>query len=356
MALLARLLLALAIAFATDALLFRTGWYERLLEPDSSTANVERMIAVERAKLTVPARYHVVSVGDSRMGFFVRHGNQRSGAAGFRFGALSLGGAPPRCWPYLLRAVDPGADRYSAIIIPLNDYDDLDADEVLAERLTDVQYLSGQLRLSDLPEFTLSHPEWSTRWQVLRAMLFKGFAYQQDVHAFLERPQARLDKVRLFRGWEQWVYDYKGETRSLAGIEVDLPTKTVKFPPGTPEDVRNLIDRVLKADPVPYNGTMATYRRRWLGKIVDRYRGSRTRLIFIRLPSVPIPLPPHPVNGGSSIRQFAREPHVTVVDENFFEPLSKPELFTDLWHLNGAGCERFSIMLSDEVRRILTRS
>jgi hypothetical protein len=356
-ALLARILLALAIAFAGDALLFRTGWYAQLLEPDSSTANVERMIAAERAKLALPARYHVASVGDSRMGFLVRYGNERSGgAAGFRFGSLSLGGSLPRCWPYLLRAVDPDADRYSAIVIPLNDYDDEESDEFLTERLSDLHYLSAQLRLSDLVEFPASHMQWPSRWHAFRAILFKGFAYQNDLRAFLEQPRARLAKVRLFRGWEQWVYDYRGETRSLAGMEIDPLTRTARYPAGTPEDVSDLIDRVLKADPIPYNGLMTAYRRQWLGKIVNRYRGSRTQLIFIRLPRVPIPLPVRPVNPHSAVRQFAREPHVTIVDEAFFDSLSKPELFMDLWHLNRAGSERFSIMLSDEVRRILTRS
>ena len=33
---------------------------------------------------------------------------------------------------------------------------------------------------------------------------------------------------------------------------------------------------------------------------------------------------------------------------------SRPELFMDPLHLNGPGSERFSIMLADEVRRILS--
>ncbi len=344
------------MAFSVDTLLFRTSWYARLLEPDSSAAHVERMIAVERAKLSRSARYHAVSVGDSRMGFFARHGNERHGADGFRFGALSLGGALPRTWPYILRAVDPGADHYSAIIIPLNDYDDEESDEVWAERASDLFYLNGQLRLSDLPEFTRSYVGWQSRWRVLRAMLFKGYAYQKDVQTFLQQPQARFDKVELYKNWQHWSYDYKGEARSLAGLEVDPKTKTATFPAGMPAPVRNLVTRLLAATPIPRNGTMAAYNRYWLGKIVDRYRGSKTRLIFIRLPRVPLPLPIRPANPKSTVRQFAKEPHVTIVDEFHFDSLSQPDLFMDPWHLNGVGIERFSIELSNEVRRILTKS
>lgn len=349
-------MLAVATLFAADSALFRSGWYIRLLEPDSSTATIERIIDAERAKQSKPARYQVVAVGDSRMGFFVRYANERNTGAGFRFGALSMGGALPRCWPYILRAVDPDANRYAAIILPLNDYDDIDTGETLAERLSDLNYLNGQLRLADLPEFAGSFVEWPSRWQAARAILFKGFAFKKDVQEFLQAPRERLKKRSVYKEWEQWVYNYKGESRSLAGLEIDRKNKKATIPEGVPADVGELIKGLMLADPAPQDGTMAAYRRRWLGKIVERYRGSRTRLIFIRLPRGPIPPEPRAPNPESTVRRFAALPNVTVLDEHFFDSLEKPELFMDPMHLNGPGIERFSIMLSDEVRRLLTAS
>lgn len=99
MSLVLRLLFATALLLATDGGLFHARWYARFLEPDSSAANVERLISLERSRQFAPARSgQIVAAGDSRMGFLVRHANDRHAAAGYRFGSLALGGAAPRCW------------------------------------------------------------------------------------------------------------------------------------------------------------------------------------------------------------------------------------------------------------------
>ena len=49
----------------------------------------------------------------------------------------------------------------------------------------------------------------------------------------------------------------------------------------------------------------------------------------------------------------AQQSNVTLIDEHFFDPLEKPELFRDQLHLNGPGMDRFSLMLTQEVSRIL---
>lgn len=355
MSLAIRLLPAAAILFGMDALLFRSGWYTPLLDPDSSAANVERLIRTERGRQSQNAKFHVVAVGDSRMGFFARFGNERFKDEGFRFGTIAMGGAGPRCWNYMLRGVDPNADRYSAIILPLNDYDDRETLEVLAARLTDLHYLSGQLQVSDIPDFAGSYPEWEQRWQAARGILFKGFLFKKDVQAFAEQPKERIERVRLFKDWAQWVYDYQGESRNLVGLEVDRKNKTAKIPPGAPDHIRGIVEREMLADRPEDRGDMSAYRRRWLGRIVDRYRGGKTKLIFLRLPRSPIPAEDPPANPNSSVRGFAREPHVVLTDEHLFDSLEKPDLFMDPLHLNGKGIELFSNMVAAEVRRILTQ-
>ncbi len=121
-----------------------------------------------------------------------------------------------------------------------------------------------------------------------------------------------------------------------------------------PEEMRGLVDML--SHPPAYNGAMAAYRRQWLGKIVERYRsgGGGTRLIFVRLPRSQFS-PTQPSNPNASVRQWAREPHVTLIDEHYFDSLEKPELIMDPLHLNKADIELFSIALSDEVRRILEK-
>ena len=92
----------------------------------------------------------------------------------------------------------------------------------------------------------------------------------------------------------------------------------------------------------------------WLGKIYEHYRGSPTRLIFLRLPRGGFVRPDQPrYNPHSSVRELAAQPNVTLIDEHFFDSLEKPELFRDEMHLNGPGMDRFSLMITQEVSRIL---
>ena len=56
---------------------------------------------------------------------------------------------------------------------------------------------------------------------------------------------------------------------------------------------------------------------------------------------------------SSSIREFAARPGVLLADEHAFDGLETPELFKDGFHLNNQGCERFSVLLAQEVGKLL---
>ncbi len=90
--------------------------------------------------------------------------------------------------------------------------------------------------------------------------------------------------------------------------------------------------------------------------MLDRYRGSRTKIVFVRLPRGPVVRPDKLVRKKSaSIREFARSPNVLLCDEHAFDSLERPEFFKDAVHLNREGCARFSAMLAAEVSRVLGR-
>jgi hypothetical protein len=86
---------------------------------------------------------------------------------------------------------------------------------------------------------------------------------------------------------------------------------------------------------------------------VDYYRGSGTKLIFLRVPRAPVSPPDPPPKPNSAIRQIASQPNVIVLDERLFNQLEHPELFWDAQHLNKPGMEQFSRILAAEVRRVL---
>ena len=187
--------------------------------------------------------------------------------------------------------------------------------------------------------------------------MFKGFVLQRDIQAFLSNPKKRLEDVEINdRGFEDWTYNYNEDPRSLAGLQIDWALGKATFPPGADQIQRDTVNLSLMRPAAPQTGTFANSQRLWYGRIIDRYRGSRTRIVFLRLARGPVVRPASLVQKKSaSIREFARRPNVLLCDEHAFDSLERPELFKDAVHLNREGCARFSAMLAAEVGRVLGR-
>jgi len=349
----ARLGLALLLFFAIDALAFRTGWYVSILEPNSTAGFLETYLNIEERRPV--GRYRqVLAVGDSRMGLKTRVANVLTGNTGCSFGTISVPGTTPRCWYYMLREVDPGCDRYDAILVPLDGYDDRSW-ENQADRDLDINYLTPLLRVTDLPRFVFSYPSWPNRAHAAEAVLLKGLVYQHDFQAFLEHPHTRLEAARLQEEHAQeWYYNAVWERHSLAGMSVDWNAKTVTLPDWLGPDKRRETEHILLEDPKSISADYASYRRQWLGAILDRYRGSRTRFIFLRLPRGPVLRPDlPPPDPNSTVRQFAAAGRIVLLPENMFDSLERPELFGDALHVNEEGGYQFSMMLAGEIGRLL---
>jgi lysophospholipase L1-like esterase len=104
----------------------------------------------------------------------------------------------------------------------------------------------------------------------------------------------------------------------------------------------------------PQTGRLAVYRRKWFGKIMERYRGTATRVVFYRLPRAPIPRPDSLVTKlSSSIREFQSGPNVLLLDEHTFDSLERPEFFQDALHLNREGAARFSKLMAERLPEAL---
>ncbi len=149
-----RLLATLLFFVGIEGLLFHSGIYAALIQPDSGAGWVESLLRNElrRAK---PDRNQVLAVGHSRMALLPRVANEMKAETGYTFGTIALGGTSPRGWYYELRAVDPTARAYAAIVIPSDDYDEPDGEEDLADRETDPYYLVNRLQLRDLRRFSV---------------------------------------------------------------------------------------------------------------------------------------------------------------------------------------------------------
>ena len=349
------LLLAFVGHFALDGLLFRTPFYASILEPESSTGVFELILWREQQAQTRNGDNLVVTLGDSRFAYSPRLANELTAQTGYVFRHAGVAGTDVRSWYYMLRDLDPTARRYRAIVFGVTDYDDEDGFFTPDDDIRALHYVIARLRWSDALEFALSFHSRKLQWEALRGASLKGIVYQNDILTFLSRPAKRIRYARAaHRNYDQWTYGYVETPRSLTGLQIDWKTWKVTFPPGLDQDQQDTVNRDLMREPAPQTGRMAAFRRAWYGRILDRYRGSRTKIIFVRLARAPIPRPDGLVRKKSAtIRDFASLPNVLLCDEHAFDSLEHPELFRDALHLNRDGIALFSPMLAEDISRML---
>jgi hypothetical protein len=347
-------LLASVVAFAAiEGAVFHTGLYPWILTPDGSTGDLETILRDERERPKNGPQ--VLGIGDSRMLLMPRISNQQTSETGYTFGNIATAGATPRAWYYMLRDTDPAARLYRAIVIAVESYDDADTWGDDHDNEADLSYVIARLRLSDLWEFSRSYDDPDLQWKAARGILFKGLVYKRDFEDLLLHPRFRFRLAKLaHRDSFAWHYGYTGLTETLSGFHADWVSMTLTAPPNAdPARVAVLNARLMRALP-PETGDHGRYMKYWLGKIYEHYRGSPTRLMFLRLPRGGFVRPDQArYNPHSSVRDLAAEPNVTLIDEHFFDALEKPEMFADDLHLNGPGMVPFSLMLTQEVSRIL---
>jgi hypothetical protein len=342
-------------AIALDSLLFRTGFYATILEPDSSTGLFEMVLRRELAAQEYTGRPMVATFGNSRFAWSPKAIDHRPGARKYALRSAGVAGSDARAWYYMIRDLDPTARRYRALVFGVDDYDDEDRYYNPNDDVRALHYVICRLRLLDAFEFARSFDSRELQIAALRGGLLKGIVFQNDLQAFLANPRKRLAYVRQCdRDWNTWVYDFEETTDSMAGLEIDWSTLKVTFPPGANADQRSTVTGFLAHEPEPQIGRLAAFQRTWYGRIIDRYRGSPTKIVFLRLARGPVPRPGNLTHKlSSSIRELARRPNVILVDEHAFDSLERPELFRDGMHLNREGIRRFSYMLEDEIARVL---
>ena len=348
-----RLFGAVLIFCAIELLVFHSGIYASILEPSSAAGSVMTMVRNEGLR-SVTSLNEVAAIGDSRMGALrVKIADQWAPEVGYRFANISVPGTTPRCWYYMLREVDPQRDRYAAVVLPTNEYEDDDW-ENLADHKLDIYYLTPLLRITDAHDFTLSFPNWKDRWEAFEGSVLKGWTYRRDFQELVADPAKRWRDVswtREDRG--RMSYNYEFPTTNVEGLSIDFRSGTVEYPPGSTPDQQRVIREQLLHGYGPPSGLRKRYREEWFGRIFDYYRGSRTKLIFIRMPRAPIVRPPSPYPQTASIREFGARGEAIVTDEHYFDELERPDWFVDPMHLNRVGAERFTILLTKLVRRVL---
>lgn len=321
-------LLASLLGYAAiEGAVFRSGLYARYTSPESTTSQLEVKLNNEIARKKEGPQ--ILSVGDSRMALVPRIANKLTAETGFTVGSIALAGTTPRVWYYMLRDIDPDANRYRAVVIGMDTFDDAETVEDYSLRESDLNYLLHRLRWSDFPEFVRSYKLRPFQQRAARGLIFKGSVYQRDFQQFLLDPQARIYIADLtYRDSHIWHYDY---------IEADQRVPdTPPAPIQQPQDI----------------GRYGDYLKYWLTRIADRYRDSPTKLVFVRLPRTPWPgSAAPPTKADSSVRTLAQRPNVVLIAPDMFDFLQRPEYFKDPLHLNQTGLNLFTEKLARELAK-----
>lgn len=337
--------------FGLDALAFRTRYYASNLKPDSTTGLFELILWREQQAQKALGDNVVLTLGDSRFGIVPKISNALAGETGYVFRSAGVAGTDARSWYYMLRDLDPSANRYRAIVFGVDDYSDEDGPYEPDDDIRALHYCIARLRVTDVFDFARSFYSFSEKMEALRGGLLKGVVYQADLHEFLASPKSRIREVKFRRGgFEEWTYNFLGTDASMAGLTIDWSKLTAQFPPGATPNQRETVESFLLRRPEPQSGRLGAFRREWFGRIVDRYRNSRTKIVFLRLPRGPIPRPAWLARpAGSAIREFGARSNALLMDENIFEPLEHPEFFADGMHMNKPGVALFSSKLAREI-------
>jgi hypothetical protein len=337
-----------------ECVFFRSGFYTRYLEPESSTGSFESTMKMEIARKP-SGRKEVLVLGSSRMaeGFSAKLADQLKPEDGYKFLNCAVPSAGARVFYYMARDLDPHRNRYAAITVPIDDYDDPDDFEDVADRASELRLLINRLRFTDILPYTLSFTKWKTRREIFRGALFKGAVYQLDLADFIEHPTERLTRVKDFKQHgADWAYDYNGMDRTLAGMTIDWANRKVTFPPGVPDDLQRFLEGAFFSRPKQF-ARMRAFELRWLIPLVELYRNSKTKVIIFEAPRSPAPRPSSVHYPFTAAHELRKLPWVTVLDRKTFEGLEKPELFGDHVHLNSVGRKIFSPLLAAAVKEIV---
>lgn len=352
------LVLAIALAwFALEALVYRSGAYLRIAEPESNTGVVVTKLMVVERQYRADLR-NVLVLGDSRVG----EGFSAQAAAGddasINFINLAVPGSTPRLWYYLLREIDRRGFRFDAIVLGTLYRDTLTA--ARADWRLDPPHAAALLGLGDAWSYPATFESAQMRERARHAVLFPALALRQDTRDLLRHPRERLRRVLVGRpGFLAAVRNYPGRDEAMPALRLaDDRRSVVDWGTATPEQRQHVADFMRNIGPAPPAIEQGNDRflGRWLGAIAALAQRRDALLVAYPLPRGPYraalgderPLSP-------ALRALDAAPHVVVLPPDLLAALEAPEFFFDELHANRVGRERTGAIVGERVRALLAQ-
>jgi len=348
-----------AILIGWDALLFRSGLYYRWLEPQSTAGTTRAAIRVANESYA-PDRRNVLVLGNSQIGegFSQELADTATAGSGLHFINAAIPGTDPRVWYYLLRQLDPQAQRFAAVVVPAP----YDASTQLSARANyplDIAYLTPLLRLGDLADLPTSFDDPNLAARARRAILFPAQPLRDDITALLAAP---VDRIQHLRSWRKHYLPsflrYPGHAEALPDLVLD--PKTLQ-PVNWGDDEAALKPRLsayfnaLAAAPptAAVRASNERYSREWLTRIAAPYAAHGIPVVLITVPRGPWHAQIQPPQPGGVVAELIAAGTLSALPGDSFVELEQPRYFFDSLHMNRVGRERFSPLLAQHVAALL---
>jgi hypothetical protein len=322
--------------------------YTDWLEPESTAGSVMLAESVVTHQLD-PFKKNILILGNSRIGegFSAKLANANVKNQEYNFVALAMPGTTPRIWSYVLRKIDSKRNKFYAIYVMAENYNDT-AEENYNERDLDSAYLSGIFRLEDLLTYPSSFESPKKINGAIKNILLPVTLLQKDIGKFLTHPLKRIKNVKLWRrDFFLWIVDYGGKEEQLPPLD-NIESFT---------SVLDLVDSSKKSGMEWYfksvqycNKTYVYsfhYNSHWFGEIGQQYANRAVHLGAFMIPRGPY----HNMMGcdvslKGSLAILNSKGLLELIPNQFSSELEKPEYFFDHLHMNSAGRREFSAKLA----------
>lgn len=342
----------LLLWFAFESILYRSGGYFAIAEPESNAG------AVFNALLLLDRHYRpgvrtVLVLGDSRVaeGF---SGPLARADSDIDFISLSIPGSTPRTWHYLLREVNRRGCRYEAVLIGV-------FYRPIGSQLADWPLAPNQdaalLGLRDALDYPASFSSAAMQARARQSVWFPAASMRQDTQALLAAPVSRWQKLGTTRsGYIDYVPQYPGREEQMPPLVFDGAGAVVDWGPASVAQ-RALVEGLIAEREAPIDAAILAanraYLSTWLGAIARLAQDQGARAIAFPLPRGPYPeIFGTPIDAGL-VHTVASVPGLTALPADLLQALEQPANFFDGMHVNRAGRERMSAVVGGQTRALL---
>jgi hypothetical protein len=329
--------IGLVAFFLLDAVVFHSGLYLSLVEPRSHTGRVAAVLRAQQQRALSGER-EILVLGDSRMelGFSEEMANAITAGSHVIFRNAAVPASPPRLWYYLLRELDPSANRYQAIVLPLK------IDRRDANVLIQISQALPVLRYTDAGGFASSFELPRDRLRAFAACLLRGWGFHADALDFFAHPLQRISRLR-----EPAAERRQPEDTDVVGIEYDPVKQRIRFPERLASYQRNSLRR---AAGLARRASCSGNCYDWTKRILHKYDGTATSVVLVHMPRGPLATE---ISASLSHPSEAAEVfgghQVVLSNPQEFAFLEQPAYYADGVHLNKKGQQEFTRRLTEDV-------